>query len=53
MFKLIVDAVLSALKTIPIIDRWVSKTPSEQTEKALAEDRETMDGFRQSGRPQK
>jgi len=52
MIQSILEAVLAALKTVPIINSWVSKTPSEQLDKALAEDRKEMDGFRQSGKPQ-
>jgi hypothetical protein len=51
MFKSIVGAILAALKTVPIIDRWLTRTPSEQLEKATAEDRSEMDEFRKSGRP--
>jgi hypothetical protein len=53
VLKSVVETILAALKTVPIIERLLTRTPSEQLEKATAEDRKKMDEFRQSGRPGK
>lgn len=41
------------VKSIPILDRWFTKTPSEKLEDSKEEVREGTDEFVRTGRPPK
>lgn len=52
MFAAILEAIVAALKALPLFDKWFTKAPIEQEEKDKADVRAEMDKFRETGRPQ-
>lgn len=47
------EALLALLKSIPILNRWFTKTPSESQDDQEQETHEDMEKFKQTGRPPK
>lgn len=51
MFTAIVAAITSFFKSIPILDRWFTKTASEKIADKKKDAREDIDNYKKTGRP--
>jgi hypothetical protein len=47
----ILAALLALLKSLPILDRWLTKTPSEKIEDAKEDIAGALDKMKENGRP--
>lgn len=47
----IASALMAIIKALPIIDRWITKTPTEKIESELEKLRRELEESKKSGRP--